>query len=243
MSQRLFTVPKIGLFLDSYAPSIEKRKGGEEVKILTLTLRLQPFDSKLAAAIDDGLSNDAGVKTALFKLTNGEPKPHLRRIDFNLACPRQNLVIFASSDTVQSRITLEHAKISGTYARTQKDINGYAFVFKAALGPVGRGEQEYIHEWLLGQRFVTFEEAEPSINFEDEQGDPDQEPDGGGRPEPMFGDDEPAAAMKPDGDTEKARVLPMRGAKKGRKKVNPEAERAVQKTEGAKRAAKKTTKH
>ena len=50
MPQRLFSVPKVPLFLDDYAPGMERRKDGE-VKILTLMLRVQPFDAKLAKGI------------------------------------------------------------------------------------------------------------------------------------------------------------------------------------------------
>ena len=87
--QRLFSVPKIGLYLDGFAPGIEKRRD-ESVKIIKATFRLQPFDAKLATAIDDGLSDNSGVRAALFKLNNPEPKPHIDLLDFNLSCARQN---------------------------------------------------------------------------------------------------------------------------------------------------------
>ena len=242
MPQRLFSVPKVGLFLDNYAPSIEKRRG-EEVKVLTLTLRLQPMDAKIATAIDDGLGDDSGVKAGLFKLSSGDPKPHIKRLDFRLDCPRQNLIIFASPDTVESRIALTQAKISGTYARTQKDMDGYAFVFKASVGPVGREEQEFIHEWMLTQRFVTFEESEPSIEFgSDEDGDPDEQLDGGGRPAPMWDDDNPDSApvhpvaAEHNRGLDNARAVPKRRASKPRAKVDHDAERVKQRAAGTKTA-------
>jgi hypothetical protein len=227
--QRLFSVGKVGLFLDGYTPGLEKRRG-EDVKILTLTLRAQPFDAKLATAIDDGLNDDSGVRAALFKLNHPDPKPHLSRVNFNLACPRQRLVLFASPDTESSRIAFDQVKIAGIYARTQKDIDGYAFVFKASFGPVGRTEQEYIHEWMLTQRFVTFEEAEPSLAF-DEDHDEDVEADGGGRPEPMWdeSDEFNQAASATDtrtSDDQAVRHTPKRGSSK-KHKVDPDSERQI----------------
>lgn len=209
MSQRLFSVPKVGLFLDSYRPAIEKRRG-EETKVLQLTLRVQPFDAKLATAIDDGVGEDSNVRATLFKLGHPDPKPHLDRVDFALGCPRQNLTIYASPDTQDARIQLQQVKIAGTYARTEKGINDYGFVFKATFGPVGRDEQEYIHEWYLSQRFVSFEEAEPLMEFEDD-GDADlveadekarEVIDGRSRPAPMWedGDEQPAPKSKPKRD-------------------------------------------
>lgn len=200
MPQRLFNVSKVGLFCDSYVPGMEKRKGNNEVKVLTLTLRVQPFDAKLAGAIDDGIGEDSNVRATLFRLNNPEPKPHLQRVNFTLGCPRQNLIIFASPDTTDSRIALGQVKIAGTYARTEKNVNGYAFVFKASYGPAGRTEQEFIHEWMLSQRFVTFEESEPSLEFESDGADEDDLTDAdekarevAARPEPMW-DDEPEPA-------------------------------------------------
>lgn len=219
MSQRMFDVPKVGLFLDKYIPSMEKRRDGE-VKILTLTLRVQPFDAKLALAIDDGVGEESNVRPTLFKLNHPDPKPHLRRVNFALGCPRQDMVIFASSDTVESRITFQQVRIGGTYARTEKNVNGYAFVFTASLGPVGRAEQEYIHEWMLSQRFVTFEESEPSLEFEagpddDEGDDADvkaQQPIDGRVP---MWDDEPPAPSKAKPATERAhRALHSHQSKK-----------------------------
>lgn len=199
MPQRLFSTGKTLLFLDDYKPSLEKRKSGE-TKILTLTLRCQPFDRELAGAIDDGLGEDSNVKPTLFKLNQPEQKPHLRRVNFDLGCPRQNLHIFASTDTEVARIMFDQVRISGAYARTQKDVSGYTFVFKASFGPVGREQQEYIHEWMLTQRAVTFEESEPNLDFELDTSD---EEDGEAEEvqthdlAPMWGDDPEPATPKP----------------------------------------------
>lgn len=239
MSQRLFSVPKVGLFLDAYVPGVETRRG-EETKILTLTLRVQPFDSKLATAIDDGLEDESGVRTGLFKLNHPDPKPHIDRLNFNLACPRQQMTIFASPDTDRSRMCFDQVKISGTYARRQKDVNGFAFVFKASFGPVGRDEQEFIHQWLLTQRFVSFEAAEPSMDFDDsadEGANEDDAPDPPTRrPKPMWDEntEQPAAAADAPIEND-ARKPKSHAAKDKRKKKDPETESATQRAEGRKR--------
>src|SRR4051794_35603895 len=59
MGQQLFSAHKIGLFCDQIVHGIEKRRG-DDVKVITLTLRAQPFDAKLATALDDGVG-EAGV--------------------------------------------------------------------------------------------------------------------------------------------------------------------------------------
>jgi hypothetical protein len=167
MSQtRLFDVAKVGCFCDAIGHSIEKRRG-EEVKILTLTLRVAPFDSKLATAMPDG------VKATLFKLNSGDPKETLRRADFALGLERQLLRVYAAPDTHDASIALDQVKVTGTYARSQKDRNGYDFVFKASFGPCDKNELEYVQAWLLTQRFVTFEQAEPGMFDDDASGDED----------------------------------------------------------------------
>jgi len=209
MSQRLFAVNKIGIFLDTFSPAVEKRRG-EVVNVVNCTFRVQPFDAKLAGAIDDGLSDNSGVRSALFKLNNPDPKPHIERLNFGLSCPRQQMIVFASPDTAESRIAFNQVKISGVYARTQKDAAGYVLVFHGTFGSVDRSELEYVMAWFRTQRFVTFEEAEEALEFHEDAPDTDDEHDEQDVPvidgrdkstrrkapsaPPMFGDDDAAAA-------------------------------------------------
>lgn len=193
---KLFDVAKVGLFLDTITHATEKRDG-DDVKIVTLALRVQPFDHKLAGAVSDQ------VRNSLFNLNHPDPKPHLRRVDFALGCERQKLICYPSSDTKASRIAFDQAKISGTYARTEKNVNGYAFVFKASFGPCGREELEYIQDWHLSQRWITFEEAEPGLFPEDGEGEDDEEDTRARRPTPMFDDqgaETPAAGKESESE-------------------------------------------
>lgn len=166
MSQNLFSVAKVQTFCDTITHSTEERRG-ETVKIVELSLRVQPFDAKLATALDDGTKADAGIRSLLFSLSTGDPKPHVRKVDVALGVPRQQMLIYASPDTVNESIALDQVKISSTYARTQKDISGYAFCFRASFGPLGKTELEFIQSWHLTNRFITFREAEKSLNFGD----------------------------------------------------------------------------
>jgi len=153
---KLFSVPKIGVFLDTVTHGTERRPDGE-TKILILNCRVQPFDSKLAAAVADV------VRTNLFKIGHPDPKPELRRVDFALGVPRQQLHVFASSDTTKPTLMFDQVKIAKTYARVEKNVNGYAFCFAASFGPCSDRELQYAEEWRLGQRFITFDTAEPGL--------------------------------------------------------------------------------
>ena len=61
--QRLFSVNKVGLFCDGYGPATEKRRG-ETTTIIKANFRIQPFDAKLATAIDEGLADQSGVRAS-----------------------------------------------------------------------------------------------------------------------------------------------------------------------------------
>lgn len=227
MAQRLFKTGKIGMFVDSYNPGVEKRRG-ETVSVLTVKFRVQPFDSKLATLLDDGVGGDSNIKPTVFSLSNGDPKPNFTRHDFRLSTlPRQNLEIFAAPDTEASRVMLTQAKISGCYVRTQKDISALAFAFKATFGPVGRDELELIHSLHRSQTFITFDEAEPLLD-EEEDGESDEgtEADQKARqPAPMWDDDPPAAAA----------AAPAEKTRRDRKNVN----RKLHVHTGKKKTAKK----
>jgi hypothetical protein len=224
--QRLFSVNKVGLFLDTYAPGTEKRRG-ESCTIIKATFRIQPFDAKLATAIDQGLRDNSGVRASLFKLSSVEPKPHIERLNFNLSCPLQNMEMFASPDTDESRIAFLQVKIGGTYAHVQKDVDGFAFVFTGAFGPVDRETLHYLQGWYGTQRFVNFAAAEPSLEFSDEvreDDDADDDEPFANRPAPMFDDEEEAAGVTAakeatnDRKREKAHRYPKRNAKKASKR-------------------------
>lgn len=206
--QRLFSTAKVGVFLDGYRPATEKRKSGD-VPVLKLTLRVAPFDAKLAGSVDDGVGEESNVRATLFRLSNPDPKPHLDRVNFALGCARQNVTLYASPDTEDARLTLAQCKVSGSYARTQKDENGFQFVFSLAFGPVGREELEFVHGWYLTQRFATFEASEPLIEYGDDGDDED----------PSDADEKARdeAPMWDDGDgPEPARRTPRRHPGKGK---------------------------
>jgi hypothetical protein len=214
--QRLFNLGKVGCFVDGYGPKVEKRRG-EEVTCLSVQLRVQPFDAKLASSLDNGVGGESNIRSTIFNLNTAEPRANFTRHDFKLGLPPQNLLLFASPDTEDSRVALTQAKITGCYVRTQKDMNALAFVFKASFGPVGRDQLELVHKLHGSQTFVTFEEGEPLLdgeNDEDEVGEAEEVQ----THAPMFNDD--------GEETAAAAAAPAAPAPKKAKKPKPGVERA-----------------
>jgi hypothetical protein len=173
---KFFDVGKVGAYLETISHSTEKRKDGEQ-KVIVLTLRVEPFDTKLAAAV----SQEA--RQTLFRLNDAQPWPHIQKAYFALGVPRQTMTIFATPDTAKASIALDQVLIGSVYARSIKDARGYALVFKAAFGPVGAKELEYVENWRNAMAFITFTQAEHNAEFElgavdddDEDEDDDAQP-------------------------------------------------------------------
>lgn len=219
MSQSLFKSGRVGCFVDTYSPAIEKRRS-EETSVLTVKFRVQPFDAKLATLLDDGVGDDSNIKATVFNLSTAEPKPNFTRHDFKLGLARQNMHLFASPDTEDARVMLPQAKITGTFVRSQKDNNALALIFKATFGPVGRDELELIHSLHRSQTFIRFEESEPLFEVEAdvEEADAEVQQPIDGRV-PMW-DDAPPAPSSAKPATERAnRPLHSHQAKKKTRKA------------------------
>lgn len=233
MSQRLFNIGKVGLFVDAVALGKEKRKNGEESTVLKVTLRCEPFTRELAAAIDEGLGGDHNVLGSVFKLHSPEPKPHIERVALSLDCPRQRLDLYASPDTDSSRLCFDQVKIGGFYVRTQKDSDAIAAVFTASFGPFGRDEMEACAQYFRAQAFITFSEAEPSLAFGDDEDGDDDHPIAPAVP-PMWDEGEAAVPVESIADREKrSRPTAKRGTRSKRAKHDPDAERAAQEAAAA----------
>lgn len=160
---RFFDDPQIGCYLDDIGHRVERTKDGKEIKMVDLTLRVQPFTNALA------VSCDPDVCTFLFAMVDGQPKAKLKAVEFKLAIPRQQLAVFllpATEPEPQSaQVLLEDVEISGPRARTEKGVDGYGLVFYASFGPVSKEQLEYICNWHTQQRFITFTEQQPGLDF------------------------------------------------------------------------------
>lgn len=156
---KLFSVGKVGVFCDAIKHHNETRTSGD-TKVITLTCHVEPFDAKLATALD------SVVRATLFKLNHPDPQPHIRRCDFVLSLERQQLQVYAAPDSPGKAIVIDQVRISRMYARKSKDANHYTFVFDATFGPVGKVELAYVEAWRGTQKFLTFEPAEPNLDFE-----------------------------------------------------------------------------
>ena len=160
-TMRLFDQDKVGCYLDAVGLRLEKTKDHEH-KVIDLTLRVQPFTPELATALDPE------VRALLFTMTDATPKPKVKACDLKLNVPNQHLDVYLlpmeeSNDKAQ--ICLLDAEISDPRVRTEKGVDGYALIFYATIGPLGRDELEYVTNWYTQQRFITFRQAQATMDF------------------------------------------------------------------------------
>jgi hypothetical protein len=156
---RFFDDDAVGCYLDAIDHRVEKTKDGKEIKVVDLTLRVQPFTVELAAALD------ADVRALLFTMGDALPKKKLKAIHFELPVPRQALTIQITPEETIGAVHVPDVEITGPRARIEKGVDGFGFVFYASFGPVGRDELAYLVNWHTQQRFVTFTPQEPVLNF------------------------------------------------------------------------------
>lgn len=167
----LFTVAKIPVYCEGIAHRLEKRRG-DEVKVVDLTLKLEPFTPQLASALDQ---DEYGfIKRALFKIGDASPVTDVRAIEFRAPSERQQLICFASPNTEVPSIALDQCKVTKIRARCQKDASGWVLYLHVSFGPLGKSELEYVNAFYTEQRFVSWSAAEPSLDFDDD-GDGDEE--------------------------------------------------------------------
>lgn len=226
---QLFTVGKVPMYCEGITHRLERRKD-RDVKVVDLSLKVQPFSAQLAAALD---AEYGFVKRTLFKVTNGDPVVDLRSVEFKLPAERQQLHCYAAPDTDVASIMFDQVKVTKIRARSAKDGTGWTLLVHVSFGPCDKAELAYVNDFYTGQRFVTWEQAEPSLDFDDEEAEED---DSVGRQAPMWDDGDEARPSAVAHDVEAARPTSRRGSGKGRRRNDPETESRKQRSEGAKRS-------
>lgn len=157
---RFFDDDKIGCYLDDIGHRVEKTKDGKEIRMVDLTLRVQPLTAELAQSLD------GDVRALLFNMGDALPKGKIKAIHFALTVPRQSCTVRLVPESDDAALLIPDVEITDVRARVEKGVDGYALVFYASFGPVGARDLEYLCTWHTQQRFVTFNPQEPALNFE-----------------------------------------------------------------------------
>jgi hypothetical protein len=158
-TMRFFDEEKVGVYLDHIDHRTEKTKDGKEIKMVDLTLRVQPLTPELAVSLDPD------VRALLFNLSDAKPKAKVKSMSFALTVPRQVLTVRLLPET-EGQTVFADVEITDVRARAEKGVDGFGLVFYAAYGPASPRDLEYVVAWLTQQRFVTFEAQAPALNFE-----------------------------------------------------------------------------
>lgn len=155
---RLFDVDKVGCYLDAIGHRVEKTKDGKEIKMVDLTLRVQPLTPELAVALDPD------VRALLFNLGDALPRQKLKAIHFALTVPKQQVTVSLLPE-LDARVVFDDCEVGDVRARTEKGVDGFGLVFYVSYGPASPSDLEYICDWLTQQRYVSFVEQQPALDF------------------------------------------------------------------------------
>jgi hypothetical protein len=154
---RFCSVDNVGIVLDTFAPKMEERHD-TEVRVIVLTLRIEPLTLAIATSIDSLL------RRMLFVASSGECVPQTRDVVFAFDVPRQLLQVRLSPDgNGAGAMLLDQVQIGHLRAKQDKDGKVWSLTFKASVGPVSRDELNYLQNWFATQRFVTFTPAEADL--------------------------------------------------------------------------------
>jgi hypothetical protein len=159
----LFTVGKVPMYLETIGHRIRKRKSGK-VKEIVLTLRVEPFTHAHASALEQ--STFKALPRLLFK-ADGDPTLDLSDAKLRPFSPRQQLLVHEAEDMDPS-IAFDQAEVTGLRVRKSSTGTAWALYLQASFGPLDRRELEYINSWYTEQRLVTSREADPSLEFADD---------------------------------------------------------------------------
>lgn len=168
---KLFETAKTGFTLESITHKTEKRRDGDE-KVITLGCVVMPFDAKLATSMDDL------VRGSLFKRSgNADPHSHISAVDFRLPIERQDVDVYAAPDTVKASLRLIQVKASHVRAKLDPSTNLYTLKVRLTFGPASDKELAFVESWRGTQRFLTFEESQPDLAYEEIGNDDDEDDD------------------------------------------------------------------
>lgn len=156
----LFKSEKVPVILRAWSGATEKAPQHDETKVVKVTLDVQ-LTSALASAF---LPGDGELKNVAFKAAgDGSVRPFLRTAGFNIPMKKQRLVVISTPDS-EGGICFDHVRLMKTVS-LRIDLKTATLVLRATVGPCGPQEYAYLGDWHRTQRFVTFTEADPALEF------------------------------------------------------------------------------
>ena len=153
---RLFDHDHLECWLDTIAHRVDK----DDVKVLDLTLRVEPFTAELATGIDEDF------RTLLFSAKKPVPKPNIKSMEFIMPIAPQRLLVRVARDVAAGELALNDCAIDKIRAKRPKDKSEYLFTCRASLLRPSARELEFVIKWHTESRFVTFVELQADLAFD-----------------------------------------------------------------------------
>jgi hypothetical protein len=157
----LFEGTLVPVTLMAWSGATEKAPQHDETKVVKVTLEVI-LTPELASRLVPG---DGEIKAVAYKAaTNGTVRSHLRSASFQIAAKKQDLQIFSTPDSPAPTVAFTHVKVMKTIG-VKINLKTATLVVRATVGPCGPQEYAQLGAWHRSQRFVTFTESDPALEF------------------------------------------------------------------------------
>jgi hypothetical protein len=150
---RLFDTDHVGCWLDTIGHRVE-----DDVKVLDLTLRVEPFTPELAVSLD------SDVRSFLFNLSNPTPRRKIHAMEFALPVDPQVVTVRLVPELATGELALDECTVAKV--RAKRDDGEFVLAFRLSLERPSSKQLEYVNAWHTEQRFLTFRPRDPELDFD-----------------------------------------------------------------------------
>lgn len=157
----MFTRPNVAVRIAAVNHR-QMEKDEAEIALVELSCEINPLSAELAGDLHDF------VRGTLYTRTGAEVNSLLGGASFNLSLRPQMVVVRMAPDQKKDSFTIDEAKVSDVKAKRSKKSAAWTLAFKVTCAPVSEHQLAQLVEGYLKSRYLTFEDAEPSL-FEEEE--------------------------------------------------------------------------
>lgn len=152
----MFSRPNVAVRVSNVAHN-QMEQDDTEIPLTILTCEVAPLTPELAGDLHDF------VRRTLYTSTDVEVNSLLRSAAFDLSIPAQAVAFRMAPDQTKASFQLEEAKIDGIKAKRSKKSTAWTLEFKLTCSPASAKQLESLVESYLKVKYLTFENAVPSL--------------------------------------------------------------------------------
>lgn len=157
----MFRTENVEVYLARMTHRVGKDKQRNKKTIVDLAFEMRPITIALATEL--------GIRRHLFLNEEQVVQDyHSVAFDARKLCPKLQAIGFREApDMPRHTLVIDRAKVSGIAASKGEKSPAWSLTFKASFDHPGPGELAFLNNNLAERVFLTFTDADPSLQFED----------------------------------------------------------------------------